>query len=167
MFMNSSEHRANILNTHFTAVGIGSVTTVAGQTYQGQSNAVIAVEVFSNTPTSGPTSLAPTLTSSGSTTLLQASANAPRVDAGVGSGVPVSGGRATREAKAILPAQAAASVNPAVPPAQPPSATPGAVAPAASPPTVATSTTPPQVAARLAAAAPCWAASVLGQARCS
>jgi uncharacterized protein YkwD len=57
MYMNSPEHRANILNPSFTAVGLGSAQTGPGQTYQGASNVWISTEVFSNTataPTAAP-----------------------------------------------------------------------------------------------------------------
>jgi len=56
--MNSSGHRANILNPNFNAVGIGSWHTAAGQTWSGGgttlTNVYIAAEIFANVTGSAP-----------------------------------------------------------------------------------------------------------------
>jgi uncharacterized protein YkwD len=54
-FMNSSEHRANILNPNFTDVGVGSWATAPGQAWTGGggsfSNVFMASEEFAQLPT--------------------------------------------------------------------------------------------------------------------
>jgi len=53
-FMDSSEHEANILNSAFTTVGIGSWRTAAGQSWSGAgsslSNVIVAVVEFTDGP---------------------------------------------------------------------------------------------------------------------
>lgn len=53
-FMASSEHEANILNSSFTTVGIGSWRTASGQTWSGagsaQSNAIVVAVAFTDGP---------------------------------------------------------------------------------------------------------------------
>jgi uncharacterized protein YkwD len=55
--MNSSGHRANILNPNFNSVGVGSWHTAPGQTWSGGGvtvgNVYIGVEIFANEPSAG------------------------------------------------------------------------------------------------------------------
>jgi uncharacterized protein YkwD len=72
--MNSSGHRANILNPQWTRVGVGSWHSAPGQTWSGGgyplANVFIAVQIFAGgsvtttttTPTTTPTTVAPTTT---------------------------------------------------------------------------------------------------------
>ena len=50
LYMNSPEHRANILNPAFTDVGLGGAQSGSGQTYQGQANVWISDQVFAAVP---------------------------------------------------------------------------------------------------------------------
>jgi len=60
-FMNSTEHRANILNPNYTDVGVGSWATAAGQSWTGGggsfSNVFMASEEFAQLPTTSTASV--------------------------------------------------------------------------------------------------------------
>ena len=67
-WMNSPDHRANVLNPNYNAVGIGSWHTASGQTWSGGgvalANVYVGVEVFATEPslTTTTTTVAPTTT---------------------------------------------------------------------------------------------------------
>ena len=125
MYMNSPEHRANILNANYTAVGVGSWQTASGQSYQGATNVWVSVEDFTNTPTApNPGPVCPTankLTTTSTWTTICATKTAP-------SGTSSS----AKPAKVEAPSRAAATAAAPAPAPAPrhASAAPAAQAPA-------------------------------------
>jgi uncharacterized protein YkwD len=80
-FMDSSEHEANILNSAFTTVGIGSWRTAAGQNWSGagssMSNVIVAAVEFTDGPRPAATAPAPRHVTAARAVLASVAAAAP------------------------------------------------------------------------------------------